>query len=194
MAHSEDVVPHAHNEILEIIVKTGLAGFIFVLLAVILCVRMILAKLRRSSGNDRAILVGYACALFAVCIENLTDMTLRTIPVAFSFWMVLGLSLRDPARRAKEISFTPPRWTRTWWMIPVFILPAVPVVDVRTDPPLQVQGGEGVPSRYHSPGIQQDRGINRKALHNARERSGECNSSSLRGIESRAGTSVPRGP
>ena len=126
MAHSEDIVPHAHNEILEILSETGLAGFICVALMVIIFIRTIRAKFQSSSGNQRAILVGYVCALFAVCIDNLTDMTLRTAPVAFFFWMVVGLALRGTTTPTGALTLRLPHWVRNLWLLPTLIV--LPIV------------------------------------------------------------------
>jgi len=128
MAHSEDIVPHAHSEILEVLSETGLAGLICIALMAIVFVRIMRTTLRSSSENHRTLLIGYMCALFAVCIDNLTDMTLRTIPVAFSFWMVVGLALRGTSRIFDGGTLTLPQWTRRLWLLPIIIAVAATVM------------------------------------------------------------------
>ncbi|MBI1805039.1 MAG: O-antigen ligase family protein [Ignavibacteriae bacterium] len=121
MAHSEDIVPHAHNEVLEILTETGLVGFFCMALIAVIYIRSIRTVLRASSGNNRTILVGYTCAVFAVFIDNIASMNLRTIPVAVSFWIVVGLSLQNSARTANSITLQFPRWSRKFWLAP-FVL------------------------------------------------------------------------
>ena len=90
MFQSEDLVPHAHNEFLEIASESGLLGiaaFLAVLLIFIIIVRK---NLRSLQGSQRTIFVGFTAAIISILADNLLSMNLRTIPVAAVFWIILG--------------------------------------------------------------------------------------------------------
>ncbi len=96
---SEDIVPHAHNEMLEIASESGVLSLIAY--GVILGALFVFLgkKTRSATISDRIRLVGYIGALAAVVIDNLISMNLRTIPVALLFWVIIGITQRY------EISF-----------------------------------------------------------------------------------------
>ncbi len=100
IARSEDIVPHAHNEYLELLSETGILGFLAFCAVLFFFIRYMRRALPESAGPGRFILAGYCAGLAAVLIDNLASMNLRTIPVAAGFWIIAGAAmghLRSPA-------------------------------------------------------------------------------------------------
>jgi O-antigen ligase/thioredoxin-like negative regulator of GroEL len=91
---SEDIVAHAHNEYLEILSETGIVGFFSYTIIMVLLFQAIFLALKQHSGYERTILVGFFSAAVAVLIDNFSSMNLRTMPVAVTMWMLLGVSLQ----------------------------------------------------------------------------------------------------
>ena len=93
MVRSEDIVPHAHNEFLEILSETGLLGFLCFAAMMVLYFRYVKRALKNESSDvNRTMLIGFASAIVAVLVDNLASMNLRTVPVALTFWMTVGMS------------------------------------------------------------------------------------------------------
>ncbi|OLD61188.1 MAG: hypothetical protein AUI33_14875, partial [Ignavibacteria bacterium 13_1_40CM_2_61_4] len=87
LARSEDIVPHAHNEFLEVLSETGAAGFIALTALLCLYARSVGKGLQASERNDRICLAAFASGIAAILVDNLASMNLRTVPVAVAFWM-----------------------------------------------------------------------------------------------------------
>lgn len=94
MFRSEDVVPHAHSEFLEVLSETGFMGLCSLLILLFLFFKVMVPRQRAMTGKDRVILAGFLSSIAGVLIDNLWSMNLRTIPVACCFWIVAGLCLR----------------------------------------------------------------------------------------------------
>lgn len=91
---SEDIVPHAHNELLETLSETGLAGFLCILVVIVLFARQILRALRNTlEPGERTLLIGLVSGLIAAAADSIASINLRTIPVAVTFSMMVGISL-----------------------------------------------------------------------------------------------------
>lgn len=125
MAHAEDIVPHAHNEYLEILSETGCAGFLTFATIVFLCFRSAGKRLKQSSPADRIVLAGFIAALAAILVDNLGSMNLRTVPVVVTFWIILALAHRMSATEAQPVTFSLPPWVRKLHMAPYFIYGAL---------------------------------------------------------------------
>jgi tetratricopeptide (TPR) repeat protein len=93
LARSEDIVPHAHNEFLEVLSETGAAGFIAFMAILFFWARSVAKGLKNSDGSERILLAAFAGGIVAILVDNLASMNLRTVPVAVAFWMIAGLSL-----------------------------------------------------------------------------------------------------
>ncbi|HEY6951690.1 MAG TPA: O-antigen ligase family protein, partial [Bacteroidota bacterium] len=95
-AASEDVVPHAHNEVLEIAVEYGLCGLILSLAVIVLLMKKGISYTRSASGWDRLAAAGLVSSVIGIAVDNLANVTLREPPVALIVWLFLGL-LASPA-------------------------------------------------------------------------------------------------
>src|ERR1041385_4560375 len=111
MVHSEDIVPHAHNEFLEILSETGILGFAGFIAVLILCTRSALIRLRAVSAVDRHLLTGVLAAIAAILVDNLSSINLRTIPVAATFWVLLALAARSDIDDGPPAGIGLPSWT-----------------------------------------------------------------------------------
>lgn len=94
VSKSEDIVPHAHNEFLELMSETGLLGLLAFCGAAVVFAVYARRTFRTLEGRDRTILAGYVSSLLAVLIDNMGSMNLRTMPVAAGFWIVAGAAMR----------------------------------------------------------------------------------------------------
>jgi O-antigen ligase len=113
LAKSEDIVPHAHNELIETAVDLGGAG-VAVYLAVLITV--LAASWRNNpieKKRDRQLRIGIICSLLAILIDNLTNLSLRVAPVGATAWLLLGLlASRNPAGGiVRTIEFQSPKWS-----------------------------------------------------------------------------------
>ncbi len=100
MFRSEDIVPHAHNEYLEILSETGVAGLAcFALLVGFALLKLIRAQ-RSSDGESRILMAAFVASLIGVLFDALWSMNLRTIPVATCFWTLLAVALPSVKQRA----------------------------------------------------------------------------------------------
>ncbi len=96
IARGEDIVPHAHNEFLEILSESGIPGllaFIFVLVIVI----------RQLSLRGSDLFAGCAAGIAGALIDNLASMNLRVVPNALVFWILLSLPFTESLRTARKI-------------------------------------------------------------------------------------------
>jgi tetratricopeptide (TPR) repeat protein len=125
MAHSEDIVPHAHNEFLEILSETGLAGFLGFAVVVCLCVYGARKKMKSSPPSERIVTGSYVAALAAILVDNLASMNLRTAPVAAGFWILLALAGGPAAPSKKESGLSLPPWVKSLRLLPYAALGAL---------------------------------------------------------------------
>jgi O-antigen ligase len=118
MAHSEDIVPHAHNEFLEILSETGLAGFLGFMTIVGLTIRSSIKRMKQAESADRIMVAGLLCAFAAILVDNFASMNLRTVPVALMFWMILALLHEKRATEARSFSITLPQGVKKIHLAP----------------------------------------------------------------------------
>lgn len=104
MSQAEDVVPHAHNELLEVLSETGLLGFLCWGVLMYFLVRTLWRAIHTTSNTGRTLFIGYFCGLFAILVDNLGSMSLRTVPVAALFWFTFGVVLRQTEVPLRTIS------------------------------------------------------------------------------------------
>ncbi|TAK64410.1 MAG: hypothetical protein EPO24_03370 [Bacteroidetes bacterium] len=124
---SEDIVPHAHNEILELASETGILGLIAFTLVLVFFAIIVKRNLDSSQGQERTMAAGLLAAVTSVLLDNVLSLNLRTIPVAILFWVILGLPRASAGtfQISKEIVI-PPIMKRARWLS--FILLAAVLV------------------------------------------------------------------
>lgn len=94
---SEDVVPHAHNELVETAVDLGAAGVI-AYLAILGTVLVVGLKAPpNEGGRDRLLRVGLLCSVVAILIDNLSNVSLRAVPVGAAAWLLMGVLVSRPS-------------------------------------------------------------------------------------------------
>jgi tetratricopeptide (TPR) repeat protein len=93
MLKSEDIVPHAHNEFLEILAETGILGFICYAAILGLFFRAAVRIYKKSNPQDRITIVGLAIGVLGVLIDNLANGGLRTTSILVFFWALLGITM-----------------------------------------------------------------------------------------------------
>jgi O-antigen ligase len=119
ISQSEDIVPHAHNEFLEVLSDTGLLGFLFWMFTIFYCLWTLLTSIKKTAFPERTLFIGYACSIVAVLIDNLGSMSLRTVPVAALFWLIIGLVSRQANVPARTITFGVPPTLRRFRIAPM---------------------------------------------------------------------------
>ena len=120
VARAEDIVPHAHNEFLEVLSETGIAGCAAFLLVLVLLASAARRALRERPGD--LVAAGCAAALAGGLVDNLSSVSLRIAPDALLFWMTAGVLLGCAGNPAG------PQWRMT---IPAALRPlrfALPVM------------------------------------------------------------------
>jgi tetratricopeptide (TPR) repeat protein len=122
MSKSEDIVPHAHNEYLEILSETGATGVLLFIGILFLFFRFGLRSLAHNSGSQRTVLLGMLCGIAGVLIDGLASMNLRTIPVATGFWLIAGISTTYFTIPSFEKTFRIFPWMRNLQYIPALLL------------------------------------------------------------------------
>ncbi|MBI4546770.1 MAG: O-antigen ligase family protein [Ignavibacteriae bacterium] len=121
MVRSEDIVPHAHNEYLEILSETGIVGFLFFGGILFLYLKAVRHALKETNGHNRTILVGLLSSIAVTLIDNLASINLRTVPVALLFWMIIGISFRFVSTKNYTFSMNLPKQLSKLRYLPVFI-------------------------------------------------------------------------
>ncbi|HZY10811.1 MAG TPA: O-antigen ligase family protein [Bacteroidota bacterium] len=118
---AEDIVPHTHNEFLEILSETGSIGFVAFAAMMIILFIITYNVFKTCTSKIRLIMSGYLAGIVAVLIDNLASMNLRTIPVAVTFWMFLGLALHYVTVKEHNFSFQLPNIIKKIKFLPSII-------------------------------------------------------------------------
>jgi O-antigen ligase/tetratricopeptide (TPR) repeat protein len=92
MSRSEDIVPHVHNEPLQILSEAGLLGMITFLALLVSFVVVSIRVIRTAPQEIKIIQTGLLASVAAILVDNLASLDLRTFPVALGFWMILGIT------------------------------------------------------------------------------------------------------
>jgi putative inorganic carbon (HCO3(-)) transporter len=124
MYRSEDVVPHAHNEFLEIASEIGIIGIIMFLTVIAVFIHTMREGLNDVTKN-RVLLIGFLSGLLGVLIDNLASMNFRTIPVAAASWIIAGMSLSLLDLPKKIITFSLPAFSAKIRFLPFVLFVAV---------------------------------------------------------------------
>jgi O-antigen ligase len=94
---------HAHNDYLEILVETGLLGFLLLLGGVGISIAMTVTNLTsRNSRFARMYSLGMVAAVFAVLMHGLLDFNLQIPANRLTFFTILGLAYLTAGRRLRQ--------------------------------------------------------------------------------------------
>jgi O-antigen ligase len=100
---SEDIVAHAHNELIELAVETGAVGLLAYLVVVAVVVRAAFRQMRAAQGAERLLHLGFLCGFVAILTDNLAGISLRVAPIGPLAWMWMGI-LAAPRERTEMSS------------------------------------------------------------------------------------------
>jgi O-antigen ligase len=87
----QNIYEHAHNDYLELLLETGIAG----VLAAAAFIYVVLWETFRYSSNGKTsyLRAGFICSLLTVAVHSLVDFNLHIPSNAILFFMILGLAL-----------------------------------------------------------------------------------------------------
>jgi len=88
---SEDIVPHAHNELVEIAVEYGIVGLALFAATFIFVLKRGIGAARKVNNQNRWILAGITSSIIGIAIDNLGNISLRQPPIAILVWLFMGL-------------------------------------------------------------------------------------------------------
>lgn len=88
---SEDVVPHAHNELVEIAVEYGLIGLALFAATFIFVLKRGIGAARNAENQNRWILAGITSSIIGIAVDNLANISLREPSIAILVWLLMGL-------------------------------------------------------------------------------------------------------
>ncbi|MBI3766049.1 MAG: O-antigen ligase family protein [Ignavibacteriales bacterium] len=153
MVRAEDIVPHAHNEFLEILSETGVAGFLCFLVIIVSYFIACWGVIRNNQDSPHLELYGYACSIVAILVDNIASLNLRTTPVAVVFWAILGLSVPHLPLKSYSIAIKlRPGLRRLNWILPLmmglFLLWYIPYIADRYQAEKKLL--EGIIARWQS--------------------------------------------
>jgi O-antigen ligase len=115
MVSSEDIVPHAHNEIIEIGVEYGAVGLLLSFVTAGLVFHRGLTRARTGTEWQKWLAAGIISAIAGIAVDNLANVTLRRSPIALLAWVLMGLlfspAFSVPPYKAVRLPFRLPAWT-----------------------------------------------------------------------------------
>ena len=111
VAHWPTIIQHAHNDYLELLSETGVAGFLLVMWGIIMFYKRALSKIvRNSSQNDPLryyLLLGAISGLLGMMVHVITDFNFQLPANAYYFAFLLGISTSiinySRSRRSKSL-------------------------------------------------------------------------------------------
>jgi O-antigen ligase len=88
---SEDIVPHAHHEVIEIAVEYGSVGLLIFIATFAIVLQQGITIVRKTHGWECWIVAGITSSLVAIGVDNLANVSLRQAPIAALVWLLMGL-------------------------------------------------------------------------------------------------------
>lgn len=88
---SEDLVPHAHNEFLQVTVELGVIGLLLYCGILAVVFREGWKAYKQGKEWERNNAAALLCGIAAILIDNLGNVSLRQAPVSAIAWMFMGL-------------------------------------------------------------------------------------------------------
>lgn len=96
---SEDIVPHAHNELLEVTVETGTVGLFLTLFLLGYLATNARGLVTTGGSWSRITALAICGGLIAVFLDNMTGVSLRRAPVGMIAWTLAGVLLSEVFRK-----------------------------------------------------------------------------------------------
>ena len=118
---SEDIVPHAHNELIEIGIEYGIVGILLCGATLGFVFYRGVSIARTSKGWEQRTAIGLTCSIVGIAVDSLANVALRQAPINALTWLLMGLLSSAALRKVKmyEVNFKTPSST---------ILAALPLV------------------------------------------------------------------
>lgn len=88
---SEDVVPHAHNELIEISVEYGVVGLVLCVATIGFLLYRGISIARKGKGWEQWTAIGLTCSIIGIAVDSLANVALRQAPIAALVWLLMGL-------------------------------------------------------------------------------------------------------
>ncbi len=87
---------HAHNEYLELMIDTGIAGFFAFFIPVLLCIHVCIKKwIKRKERFSVGITLGGLAAICSILMHSLAEFNFHIPAISFLFFLTMGLILRS---------------------------------------------------------------------------------------------------
>lgn len=118
---SEDLVPHAHNEFLQVTAETGVIGLILYCSILVVVVREGWRTYKKGKEWERINAAALLCGIAAILIDNLGNVSLRQAPVGAMAWMFMGLLVsRGSGGNDLPVRRVALRVPRTFMAVPIW--------------------------------------------------------------------------
>ncbi len=118
VVRSEDVVPHAHNEIVELASDYGVVGLVAFIATYTAILRHGFKASRAAKNWERITGAGLTCGIIGILIDNMANVSLRQAPVAAFAWLFMGMAATLFESKRESVLHAPP-WLRTLAVVPV---------------------------------------------------------------------------
>lgn len=116
---SEDIAAHAHNEALEILSEQGIFGFLMFLGLILFIGRGIFRSIQDADGTRRARALAIGASMLAICVDNLANVSLRTVPTAVLFWIMAGYTVALNGTRLRVVRIIIPAQVCSFRFLPI---------------------------------------------------------------------------
>jgi O-antigen ligase len=90
-----ELVPHAHNLAMQVLIETGISGLVILAIIILLFVQNCFEFILRSAspGEDKMIVAAGLCGIISILVMGLFDHIWYNFRVFFLFWVVMALTM-----------------------------------------------------------------------------------------------------
>ncbi|MEO8168264.1 MAG: O-antigen ligase family protein, partial [bacterium] len=103
---SEDIVPHAHNEPIEVGVEYGIIGLLLCGTTIGLISYRGIFIARTAKGWEYWTAIGLTCSIIGIAIDSLANVALRQAPVTALTWLLMGFLSSATLKKEKMYQFS----------------------------------------------------------------------------------------